>query len=182
MWRVVVGDVVQTVSGVMTTVGVLGALWVVILDEHRYRAEQRLARGDQARLVSLQFELADDFQHEYGSRGRSYVLGSVKNFSARPILDVEFDEPDDDPYFSLGNEGPLEEANYGKARVVDAGGTLTAMYSVKGEQVDWDRFRTLRVFFTDANGAPWSQTEYEPPVEMINKKPRFWKRGQGRSS
>jgi hypothetical protein len=167
-----VHDVVQTVSSAATTFGVLTALFVVIRDEHRYRREQRQARGDQARLISVEFDHDHDFQFQFGQRGRNYVFGRVRNFSGRPILDVSFEVPEDYPGSCyLGDEGPLDENNPGTARVVDAGGQLVAVYSVGG-LVDWDRFMKVRVFFTDANGVRWSRTEPGPPAEVGGGTPR----------
>jgi hypothetical protein len=167
MLPVTVLAVVQMVGNSATTVGVLTALFVVLRDERRYRADQRQARGDQARLVAVEFDWDEKFELDCGIKGRSYVAGIVRNFSSRPILDVAFEVPASDPGLFLADEGPFYDgSNTGKAQIVEGGGKLGAMYALAEEHIEWDRFRRLRVFFTDANGVLWTRTQHEPPKEV----------------
>jgi hypothetical protein len=157
----------KTWAEMATVAGVFGALYVIRRDNRRFRAEDQVRRGDQARTVTLEFEDALDEAYQVGLpiQGHTYIVGKIVNFSERPLLDVRFELPTD-PNIEVA-ELPHGE-NVAVAKVVPGGGTFSVWFDVHGPgPFDWTPFLNLHVRFTDANGVRWRRTEYIPPQEIV---------------
>ena len=151
---------IEAISGLFTSIGVVGTLVALVVGERRYRVQRQLERADQARLVLLEFTL--DLE-ALGETGGYYVIGSVENLSERPIFEVKIELPTTS---NLALDWPYGDAdeNTGTARAINAGAKMAACYAPRGGKVDWDGLNGALVRYTDANGARWTRTEDGEPV------------------
>jgi hypothetical protein len=128
------------------------------------KTAELLARGDQARLVILEFEYNYDLD-DFTNGRESFMIATVRNLSNRPIFDVEIRVPQGNPQIRLGTYD--DSITNPGARAIDRHDKHTASYEHVAAEVDWDWLSTEPVvLYTDVNGARWSRTMAGQPRQI----------------
>lgn len=178
-WRLALGTVPEAVAAIGTVAALLVAIGVWQHDITTRRADEldarqakeraelaaRQARGDQARLVVIDFMY--DVETEMYSGGEwSPMRAIVTNLSDRPIFDVHIDVPEASPEMVLREDDePVNTPNSLDARAINGGGEHRAHFEHTAKTIDWDWIKRIPFSYTDANGVRWVRTMNSQPVE-----------------